>query len=122
MAIAKRTHSLLIRHPWALVSMQAAPPGINAMRHMEQCLEALEVTSMTSKQKLTLLATIDDLVFGHALREAASDAEFDVNFASARLANGEFPRLAEVFAAGRVDPVKDRLERGLRLLLDQYHE
>ena len=30
-----------LRHPWALVSMLSAPPGLNAMRHMEQCLEAL---------------------------------------------------------------------------------
>src|ERR1700676_3036192 len=32
--IATRTHSIFLRHPWALVSMQSAPPGLNAMRHM----------------------------------------------------------------------------------------
>src|ERR1700722_13897013 len=41
LAIAKRTHSVFIRHPWALASMLEAPPGLNAMRHFEQCLEAL---------------------------------------------------------------------------------
>jgi len=30
---------------------------------MEQCLEALAETSMTAKQKLTLLAMVDDFVF-----------------------------------------------------------
>src|ERR1700722_12585242 len=53
--IAKRTHAIFIRHPWALVSMLSAPPGLNAMRHMEQCLEALAGTRMTMQQKLTLL-------------------------------------------------------------------
>lgn len=53
--------------------MQSAPPGLNAMRHMEQCLEALANTTMTAKQKLTLLAIVDDFVFGHALREAANE-------------------------------------------------
>src|ERR1700733_5900004 len=86
-AIAKRTHAVFIRHPWALAAMLSAPPGINAMRHMEQCLEALAETSMTKKQKLTLLATVDDLVFGHALRESA-DTAVDVEFGIAQLATG----------------------------------
>src|SRR5580704_13948483 len=60
--IATRTHSIFLRHPWALISMQSAPPGLNAMRHMEQCLEALAETSMTAKQKVTLLGIVDDFV------------------------------------------------------------
>src|SRR5271155_4430199 len=66
--IATRTHAVFLRHPWALVAMLSAPPGLNAMRHMEQCLEALAGTSMTGGQKITLLAIVDDFVFGHALR------------------------------------------------------
>jgi AcrR family transcriptional regulator len=116
--IATRTHELFLRHPWALVSMASAPPGINAMRHMEQCLEALSKTKMTAKQKLTLLAMVDDFVFGHALREAASDATIDLEFAKTQLATGAFPRLVEVFETARVDPHADRFQLGLRLLLE----
>lgn len=115
--IAKRTHAVFIRHPWALVAILSAPPGINAMRHMEQCLEALAQTSMTHKQKITLLATVDDFVFGHALREAATNETTDMGFAAAQLATGAFPRLAEAFGSGRIDANKDRFERGLRALL-----
>src|SRR5580698_4035887 len=115
--IATRTHSIFLRHPWALVSMQSAPPGLNAMRHMEQCLEALAETSMTAKQKLTLLATVDDFVFGHALRQAAGDAEVDTRLATAQLATGAFPRLAEVFRGGRVQENKNRFERAVLALL-----
>jgi AcrR family transcriptional regulator len=117
MEIAKSTHAIFIRHPWALAAMLSAPPGINAMRHMEQCLEALAETSLTKKQKMTLLAMVDDFVFGHALREAASDESVDVEFATAQLATGAFPRLTEMFGGGRVDANKDRFERGLRALL-----
>jgi AcrR family transcriptional regulator len=119
--IATRTHSVFLRHPWALVSMLSAPPGLNAMRHMEQCLEALAETSMTAKKKLRLLAMVDDFVFGHALREAASDATVDLEFASAQMATGSFPRLAEVFAGGRIDAGKDRFKVGLRVLLEGNH-
>src|SRR5271155_5486462 len=114
MEIAKRTHAVFIRHPWALVAMASAPPRLNAMRHAEQCLEALAATRMTTKQKITLLATVDDFVFGHALRQAPVEATMDFEFAAAQLAAGLFPRLQEAFGAGRVDPDKDRFERGLR--------
>jgi AcrR family transcriptional regulator len=117
-AIAKRTHEVFSRHPWALAAMLSAPPGINAMRHMEQCLEALAETSMTKKQKLTLLATIDDLVFGHALRESA-DPAINVELGITQLATGAFPRLAEVFGDGRIDADKNRFERALKALLNQ---
>jgi AcrR family transcriptional regulator len=116
--IATRTHDLFLRHPWALVSMLSAPPGINAMRHMEQCLEALAGTSMTAQQKLALLATVDDFVFGHALREASADGTIDVEFAKAQMATGTFPRLAEVFGKGRVPAQKDRFKKGLKVLLE----
>jgi len=117
--IAKRTHAVFMRHPWALASMLKAPPGLNAMRHMEQCLEALADTSMTKAQKITLLTLVDDFVFGHALREAANDATIDFEFAAAQLATGAFPRTAEVFAAGLVSANKRRFELGLRALLDR---
>jgi AcrR family transcriptional regulator len=118
MKIAKRTHEVFIRHPWALVSMQSAPPGVNAMRHMEQCLEALAETSLTAEEKIALLATVDDFVFGHALREAATGKAIDMDFAAAQLASGNFPQLTEVFRGGRFEQGKGRFERGLRKLLE----
>ena len=118
--IATRTHSIFSSHPWALISMQSAPPGLNAMRHMEQCLEALAETSMTAKEKLTLLAIVDDFVFGHALREAASEKAVNMEFAAEQIAKGSFPRIAEVFSNGRIEIGKDRFHEGLRILLEEY--
>jgi AcrR family transcriptional regulator len=120
MEIAKSTHAVFIRHPWALAAMLSAPPGLNAMRHMEQCLEGLAETSMTNKEKITLLAMVDDFVFGHALREAATDVAMDVEFAAAQIATGAFPRIAEMFGKGRIEANKDRFERGLRAILDEH--
>jgi AcrR family transcriptional regulator len=116
-AIARRTLALFMRHPWALAAMLSAPPGLNAMRHMEQCLEALAAAPMTAAQKLTLLATVDDFVFGYALRATASDTRIDMQFAKAQLATGGFPRLTEVFGDGRFEVNDDRFEKGLRALL-----
>jgi len=111
-----------LRHPWALSSMLSAPPGVNAMRHMEQCLQALSGTTMSTREKLALLAIIDDFVFGYALREAATDPKVDVNFAKAQLATGAFPRLKEAFGKGRTPAMPDRFRMGLRALLDTVKE
>jgi AcrR family transcriptional regulator len=117
MDIATRTHALFLRHPWALSAMLTAPPGLNAMRHMEQCLQALAKTKMTSEQKLTLLAMVDDFVFGHALREAADETTVDLEFAEAQMATGAFPQLAEVFKNGTPTQI-DRFQIGLHVLLE----
>ena len=115
--IALRTRDVFIRHPWALASMHSAPPGVNGMRHMEQCLQALSGTGMSTQEKLTLLAVIDDFVFGYALRETAGDPDVDVELARKQLATGAFPRLAEAFGEGRVPAMPDRFRLGLEALL-----
>ena len=120
--IALRTRAVFLRHPWALSSMLTAPPRINAMRHMEQCLQALAGTGMTAREKLTLLAIIDDFVFGYALREAAISPAMDFSFAKSQLNTGAFPRLVEVFGKGRLPAIPDRFQKGLRVLLDSVSD
>jgi len=120
--IAMRTRDAFLRHPWALSSMLSAPPGVNAMRHMEQCLQVLAGTTMTTGEKLTVLAAIDDFVFGYALREAARNPKVDRNFVKGQLATGAFPRLKEAFGKGRPPAMPDRFQMGLRALLDVMEE
>lgn len=116
--IAFRTRDVFLRHPWVLSSMLSASPGVNAMRHMEQCLQALAGTTMTTREKLALLAIIDDFVFGYALRESGSHPKADLKFVRAQLATGAFPRLKEAFGKGRLPAMPDRFQMGLRALLD----
>lgn len=118
MEIARQTYAMFLRHPWALVAMRGAPPGPNAMRHFEQCLQALAATDLSDKQKLTLLALVDDFVFGHALRASETNGEFDRELVTAMLATGELPRIAEVFAKGRIEPSDTRFEEGLRAIIE----
>ena len=120
--IALRTRAVFLRHPWALSSMLTAPPRINAMRHIEQCLQALVGTGMTAREKLTMLAIIDDFVFGYALREAANDPDMDFSLAKSQLAAGAFPQLVKVFGKGRLPAMTDRFQKGLRVLLDSVSD
>ncbi len=115
--IALATADMLRRHPWALVAMRGAPPGPNALRHAEQCLETLSETKLSAKEKLTLLAMVDDHVFGHALREAELGTPVDEALAQQLLATGAFPHLARTFRRGRIEPDPKRLRRGLEALI-----
>jgi len=134
-AIARRTRDVFARHPWALLSMQGAPPGPNAMRHFEQSLEALEEAPMTSEGKLALLQLVDDFVFGHSLRTAEAKDWFGEDSDRTRSAEalgqelfktGAFPRTAALFArAGSRDAARhrqwlteDRFEHALAAVLD----
>jgi AcrR family transcriptional regulator len=119
-AIALRTRDVFVRHPWALSSMQSAPPGVNAMLHMEQCLKALAKTSMTTKEKLTLLALLDDFVFGYALRETASDPVVDIAAAKKRLATGAFPELTKAFGKEPRLSIPNRFALGLEAIFDKF--
>jgi len=121
-AIALRTRDVFVRHPWALSSMQSAPPGVNAMLHMEQCLEALAKTSMTTEEKLTLLALVDDFVFGYTLRETAADPVVDIDAASKRLATGAFPELTKAFGKGLRLCIPNRFDLGLKAIFDKFRQ
>ena len=119
-AIALRTRDVFVRHPWALSSMQSAPPGVNAMLHMEQCLEALGKTSMTTEEKLTLLALVDDFVFGYTLRETADDPVIDIDAAKKRLATGPFPELRKAFGKHWRMSIPNRFHLGLKAIFDKF--
>jgi AcrR family transcriptional regulator len=118
--IALGTHAMLMRHPWVLMAMRGATPGPNALRHVEQCLEVLSETPLRPKEKLTLLAMVDDYVFGHALREAEAPREADQQLALDLLKSGEFPRLAETFRNGMIPNEARRLERALTAIIGSF--
>ncbi len=138
--IARQTRAALLRHPWAVVSLQGRGAagqdgsfGPNGLRHFEQSLAALDGAPLDTAAKLELLTIVDDYVMGSVLRagEMQDRHEADPQYAAAviefitgQLATGEFPRIAALSqdpaAAGLTDPdrVTARFERGLTLLIE----
>lgn len=138
-AVATHTWDVLIRHPWALHSLQNAPAGPNAARHFEQSLAAIADTGLDAPGKFALLAWVDDYVHGNALRSAeirsAGEPAMDeqtieeaIRFGQTLMATGEFPHTAALFDGD--DPrdafpellgdlsERDRFRHGLAVLLD----
>ena len=87
---------------------------------MEQCLEALAKTSMTTEEKLTLLALVDDFVFGYTLRETAGDPVVDIDAARKPLATGAFPELKKAFGKERRLCLPNRFDLGLEAIFDKF--
>ena len=138
-AVAVRTWDVLMRHTWALRSLQNVPAGPNAMRHFEQSLAALAGTGLDASGKLALIAMVDDYVQGNVLRtaemrSAGRPAEDDapteaaIRFAESQLATGEFPHTRALLGEGDLRDAfprlvgdmseRDRFRRGLSVLLD----
>lgn len=137
-AVGVRTWDVMIRHPWALQSLQNAAAGPNAMRHFEQSLAALAETDLDQQAKLTLLAAVDDYVHGNAARTAevrdTNDPRSEemttaaMAYGRAQLATGQFPHIEALFDGRDVVEVyadlarhsseRDRFRTGLTMLLD----
>lgn len=138
--IARQTRAALLRHPWAVVSLQGRGAagqdgsfGPNGLRHFEQSLAALDGAPLDTAAKLELLTIVDDYVMGSVLRSGEmqdrneADPQYTaavMEFITGQLATGEFPRIAALSqdpaAAGLTDPdrVEARFERGLALLIE----
>jgi AcrR family transcriptional regulator len=137
-ALAERTWDVLMRHPWALQSLQNAPAGPNAMRHFEQSLATLAGTDLAAPAKFAVLSIVDDYVHGNVLRAAefreAAAAPVDdetieaaIRFGAAQFATGEFPHTQALFAGKDPREVfpellggmseRDRFRQGLAMLL-----
>ena len=142
--IARRAWAALVRHPWAILSLQEARFGPNAMRHFEQSLAAAAASGLDARGRLELLSLIDAYIFGSALqtseslqRAAAARADPEavraaIEFGLAQLRTGTFPQTEALLGGrepsgdldGAVGPpmdlrgLDDQFERGLQAVLD----
>jgi AcrR family transcriptional regulator len=139
--IAQRSYAVFQRHPWVFDHLineaSPNPGGPNALRHVEQSLEAASRTGLPIERQFDLIGLVDDYVFGHAMRARARAAQDErredervealIDYLDRQLATGAFPRLDE-FVAGdtrqafsRVEEMtydSGRFDRGLQAVLD----
>jgi AcrR family transcriptional regulator len=137
-AIATRTMATFRRHPWAL-DRPPDTPGPNALRHFEQCLEAVAGLDVDFPKRLEIIAMVDDYAFGFALRqvhdarerEERSEAALEamVGYFESQISTGDYPQLEAVVrgAPGTREALEEfealmgdeaRFDRGLARLLD----
>jgi AcrR family transcriptional regulator len=139
-AIARRTRSALLAHPWSPTALTDVTFGPNALRHMEQNLATLADTRLARQEKFELIAAVDAYVLGASLHAIESLSRADlaradpaaataaIGYGLRLLETGEFPYLSalneqppDAEPAGPAmtdDALADQFERGLAALLD----
>jgi hypothetical protein len=138
-AIANRSYSAFVQHPWALEALSGARGGPNSMRHFEQSLAAVATLDLDVRAKLELMAIVDDYVFGFVYRsgemaeafsETATEDAIDALLPhfEAQIHSGEYPNIEALFGDADtratwqlvVDTMTatSRFEEGLECLLD----
>lgn len=136
-AIARVGRTVLLRHPWAIRSLEGARIGPNAMKHIEQSLAAVTDAPLDQRGKLALITVVDDYVFGHVVRTqqpwnpggGSTQAMRAINrFITEQLETGAYPELQQL--VGNEDPIgafvrmareladESRFNWGLEALLD----
>jgi AcrR family transcriptional regulator len=128
--VASRSRAAMSRHPWVFdLASNDVGLGPNAVKHMDQTLQAVAGLDVPLATKLDVVAAVDEYVFGYCLEEGAWVLQREQRDAMSRyvedlVAGGGYPELArylgEVGADGiwqafedhGTDP--DRFERNLR--------
>ena len=123
---------------------EPAQSGPNGLKHFEQSLAAVRQLRAPPRDRLELVALVDDYVFGFAVREVLQeryDAEGDPNMAESgiaffesALATGEYPNASKLFRGDLLAAMERvmenftgeandrRFERGLKVLFDGYEK
>ena len=98
--LATRSRDALLRHPWILDITDDPAIGPNSVRHFDQSLQAVAALPVGLRDKLDIVATVDEYVFGYCLQERNNvqpgDAEVDadmVEYVEALLRTGDYPHL-----------------------------
>jgi AcrR family transcriptional regulator len=63
--LANAMRATYMRHAWALRSLAGVRVGPNALRHIEQSLQAVASVDLPIGRKLEILSIVDDYVYGH---------------------------------------------------------
>lgn len=139
--IARRTLRIFLEHSWVVEHFGEGDPtatGPNVLRHVEQTLEVASRSGLPVEKQFELSATVDDYVFGHAMRlsktmrprgDSDEKLRLDAMFAYMieQLGTGLYPHLSAVMGDDPAAAYKrlaehtdddERFERGLQRVLD----
>jgi AcrR family transcriptional regulator len=118
--LAERSRSSLERHPWVLDVMDDPPIGPNSVRHFDQSLQAVSSLGISLTEKLDIVATVDEYVFGYCLQrrnnlqaETGIDAGM-VEYVQGLLETGGYPHLRALADEMGVDAAWKQIAAHLR--------
>jgi AcrR family transcriptional regulator len=125
--ICRRTREAVLRHPWQVWVVGARPQiGPNALRHVEQSLEAVRPLGLDPQRAVRVIGSLDDFTLGHVIRETmgtvrrghAEDWEGMRSYMEQVVSGGDFPNLAPLLEVRNPPDAEESFEQGLAWMLD----
>lgn len=96
-AIARRTRDVLLAHPWVFDIAEDPTVGPSGVRHFDQSLQALSSLDIGVAERLDIIQTVDEYVFGYCLhrRNDATDTAPDEmrSYVIDLARGGEYPQV-----------------------------
>lgn len=106
MLIANRSRASLMKHPWILDITGDFKLGPNSVRHFDQSLQAVSSLRVSLTDRLDILTTVDEFVFGHCMHARSSFTYMETNdtartddvetYVNDLLTTGYYPQLAAI--------------------------
>lgn len=123
--IARRTHGVFLRHPWAFGAMRDSQGGgPNGLKHFEQSLAAVANLDVDDETRMEIISMVDDYVFGYVLRNTVNAEEWTDEvlahaneFMQSMLSTGQYPHIQRVF--GSQADMRKTWERFMTLMSDE---
>lgn len=135
--LAKHSLACFKRHPWVFDVRDDPAIGPSSVRHFDQSLQALAELEIPIVDKLDILSSVDEYVFGYALQlytnysddgDDADNGPTMNRYIAELAATGDYPQVSKLLAELGPDRTwdvvadvfrdPDRFDRGLRRLLD----
>ncbi len=134
-SIAMASKEALERHPWMFDIVEDPALGPNGVRHFDQAIHAVSTMPATLADKLDVIFTVDEFVFGYCLHNRSDVAKLEdttdramVQYVAHLASSGDYPHIAALIEEHGVDPLwgivaehshdPARFERNLGRLLD----
>ncbi len=118
--IADSSRRALLRHSWIFDVTDDINLGPNSVRHFDQSLQALSSLPVNVSDRLDILTTVDEYVFGHCLQQrnapvgqsagAESALHHTKRYIDELLKTGDFPELSAWIAADGFDQTWQKVQ------------
>ena len=120
--IAQRSREVFRRHPWRAVNLGEAHGGPNSVRHFDQSLAAVESTGLSERDRLEIIAMVDDYVLGNSVRQTEVELPAEewtsviADYLGDMLETGEFKHVEKLVAG---DSPEEAVQRVMAVMRDQ---
>ena len=118
-SIARRAFDAYVKHPWMVQAFgRGTRTGPNMLRRAEQSAAAVAGLDLDPADAWIALSIVHEWTLGHALHVVTLREDLQLESQMRSADPTEFPRMSDVFSAGREQSQETAFEAALEVVLD----